>query len=289
MPRIKERKPDWLRVGIPKGDRYRMVKRAVASGGLHTVCQEARCPNVGECWESGTATFMILGDTCTRGCGFCAVTRGDPAGMVDGEEPGRVAGAALQMGLDYVVVTSVTRDDLKDGGAGIFAGTVKALRALDPPPLVELLTPDYTGADLATVLDSGPDVFAHNVEVVERLSARMRHHRFDYRRSLDCLAEAARHGGSTIKSSIMLGLGESEEEVRTSMGDLLSVGVSILVIGQYLRPTMEHAEVVEYVEPGRFEQWALLGEEMGFSYVAAGPLVRTSYRAAEAFVKQTRG
>ena len=288
MPRVKQKKPEWLKVTLPGGERYRQVRRAVAEGGLHTVCQEARCPNVGECWESGTATFMILGDTCTRGCRFCAVTRGDPAGVVDEEEPGRVALAASRMGLDYVVVTSVTRDDLPDGGARIFAGTVRALKTTDPAPLVELLTPDYLGDDLTAVLDAGPDVFAHNVEVVERLCKEMRHGRFDYSRSLECLSQASARKGSITKSSVMLGLGETDEEVRRTMADIRSAGVSILVLGQYLQPTVNHAEVVEYVPPSRFDEWAAEGARMGFDHVSAGPLVRTSYRAAEAYVKRTR-
>lgn len=288
MPRV-SKKPSWLKVSLPGGERYRHVKRAVEDGGLHTVCREARCPNVGECWESGTATFMILGDTCTRGCRFCAVTRGDPEGRVDRGEPARVARAASRMGLDYAVVTSVTRDDLPDGGATVFADTVRELKALDPAPMVELLTPDYLDADLAVVLDSGPAVFAHNVEVVERLCPSMRHGRFTYARSLECLASAAAKGGSIVKSSIMLGLGETDEEVRRTMSDLRSAGVEILVLGQYLQPTRDHAGVVEYVPPERFDEWAREGEGMGFDYVASGPLVRTSYRAAEAYVKKTGG
>jgi lipoic acid synthetase len=280
------RKPSWLKVGIPGGERYRRVRRAVGGMVLHTVCQEARCPNVGECWDQGTATFLILGDVCTRGCRFCAVTRGDPAGAVDRDEPQRIASAAQQMELSYVVVTSVTRDDLPDRGASIFAATVRAVRAEEPPPLVELLIPDYLDADLDTVLDARPDVLAHNVEVVERLTPQMRHAGFDYRRSLTVLEQATARGGAITKSSLMLGLGETDDDVERCLEDLRGVGVRILVLGQYLRPTHDHAEVVEYVHPDRFDAWAARGRELGFDFVASGPLVRTSYRAAEAFAER---
>lgn len=284
MSKTGQRKPDWLKVAIPGGERYRRVRAAVRGMGLHTVCQEARCPNVGQCWDQGTATFLILGDTCTRGCRFCAVTRGEPEGVVDRDEPARVAAAASQMELDYVVVTSVTRDDLSDGGAAVFAETVAAIKALDPPPLVELLIPDLRGPDLEVVLDAGPGVLAHNVEVVERLTPTMRHGRFDYRRSLAVLEQASARSSAVTKSSIMVGLGETEDEVVAAMRDLRGVDVRILVLGQYLRPTADHAEVVEYVHPDRFDAWAAQGRELGFDFVAAGPLVRTSFRAAEAYV-----
>jgi lipoic acid synthetase len=284
-----KRKPDWLKVKLPGGDRYRRVRGAVRGMELHTVCQEARCPNVGECWDAGTATFMILGDTCTRGCRFCAVTRGEPAGAVDADEPARVAAAASRMGLDYVVVTSVTRDDLADGGAAVFADTVAAIKALEPSPLVELLIPDLLGPHLEVVLDAGPDVLAHNVEVVERLTRTMRHSRFDYHRSLRVLEQAAARDGAITKSSIMVGLGETGEDVVATMRDLRGAGVRILVLGQYLQPTRAHAEVVQYVPPEQFDAWADRGRELGFEFVAAGPLVRTSYRAAEAFTKRLVG
>jgi lipoic acid synthetase len=285
-------KPPWLKVGLPGGERYGRVRAAVERGGLHTVCREARCPNVGECWNAGTATFLILGDHCTRGCRFCAVSRGDPGGAVDAAEPVRIARAAAEMGLDYAVITSVTRDDLRDGGSGIFADTIRALRELEPAPLVELLIPDYLGADLDRVLDAGPDVLAHNLEVVERLTPRMRHAAFGYRRSLSVLERAAARGaprGLLTKSSIMLGLGESRDEVRSAMADLRDAGVSILVLGQYLRPTAANAAVVEYLPPEVFEELAAKGRDLGFEYVSAGPLVRTSYRAAEAWVKGRAG
>jgi lipoyl synthase len=289
VPRI-ERKPPWLKVPLPGGDRYLRVRRAVSSCGLHTVCEEARCPNVGECWNAGTATFLILGDACTRGCAFCAVTRSAAGAPPDADEPARVARAAAEMELEYAVVTSVTRDDLEDGGASIFAATVAALKALPRPPLVELLTPDYSGAALEAVVDAAPDVFAHNVEVVERLTSALRHPRFDYRRSLACLeAAAARHPGMPTKSSVLLGLGETDAEIDGAMRDLRAAGVRILVLGQYLRPTPRNAPVVEYVPPERFDALRDRGLELGFDFVASGPLVRTSYRAAEAFVRGRGG
>lgn len=282
------RKPEWLSVRVPGGDRYRAVRETLREGGLHTVCEEARCPNAAECWESGTATFLLLGATCTRGCAFCAVTRGDPGGVWDRAEPGRVAAAARRMGLDYAVVTSVTRDDLADGGASVFAATVHRLKALSPPPLVEVLIPDYSGAPLEAVLAAGPDVLAHNVEVVERLTPLLRHGRFDYRRSLDVLRRAHDFGrGRAVitKSSILLGLGESRDEVTRAMEDLREARVEILVLGQYLQPTRAHAPVREYVAPDVFTALTEEGRGMGFAYVAAAPLARTSYRAAEAYVQ----
>ncbi len=281
------RKPKWIKMKIPSGARYERVNRALIQGRLHTVCREAHCPNVGECWEQGTATFMILGDTCTRGCRFCAVGRGDPGGRADSDEAARVAHVAEEMGLDYVVITSVTRDDLEDGGAAVFAQTVRAIKRLDPAPQVELLIPDLRGAALRTVIDASPDVLAHNIEVVERLTPVFRHPRFSYRRSLKVLQQTkALNPALLTKSSIMLGLGESEAEIEASMADLRRVGTDILVLGQYLRPTKDHADVVEYVSPQRFDELAERGRALGFGFVAAGPMVRTSYRAAEAFARQ---
>jgi lipoyl synthase len=285
------RKPDWLKIKMPGGAGYRAVRRALDAGGLHTVCESASCPNQGECWADGTATFMILGDTCTRGCRFCAVTRGAPGGVIDTEEPARVAEAVLKMGLKYAVVTSVTRDDLADGGASVFADTVRAIKALPTGPLAEVLTPDYRDGPLDTVLEARPHVFAHNIEVVERLSARMRHARFDYRRSLETLEQARARGaeGLVTKSSILVGLGETGDEITATMRDLRAVGVDVLVLGQYLQPTRSHAEVEAYVHPDRFDELAEQGRKMGFGYVAAGPLVRTSYKAAEAYVMHRAG
>ncbi len=282
------RKPAWLKVRLPGGGRYAAVRKAVASRRLHTVCESARCPNQAECWGLGTATFLILGGTCTRGCRFCAVPRAE-RGTDAPDEPGQVAAAAREMGLGYVVVTSVTRDDLPDGGASVFADTVARLRRLDPPPLVELLIPDYLGEALEAVVAARPDVLAHNVEVVERLTPLLRHGRFRYRRSLEVLRRARELApGLVTKSSIMLGLGETPGEVEQAMEDLRAAGVEILVLGQYLRPTRAQAPVVEYVPPERFGELAERARRMGFGFVAAGPLVRTSYRAAEAHVRRSR-
>jgi lipoic acid synthetase len=230
---------------------------------------------------------MILGNTCTRGCRFCAVTRGNLKGIVDDQEPARVRAAAEQMGLDYVVVTSVTRDDLPDGGAAIFAETVKALKELEKPPLVELLTPDYWGENLEIVVRSKPDVFAHNIEVVERLTSSLRHPKFSYQHSLNVLAKARDLDSEMLtKSSIMLGIGETDTEIESAMKDLRGVDVNILVLGQYLQPTKTHAAVTEYVPPKRFDELRARGTELGFDFVASGPLVRTSYKAAEAFARK---
>ncbi|MCK9521863.1 MAG: lipoyl synthase [Proteobacteria bacterium] len=284
---MQPRKPTWLKAPLPTGERYQAVRRVVSGQQLHTVCEEARCPNIGECWNCGTATFLILGDTCTRGCAFCAVTRGNPKGALPPDEPARLAEAATAMGLDYVVITSVTRDDLPDGGAGIFAGCIAALAELPTKPLVEVLTPDYQDDDLRCVLDARPAVFAHNVEVVERLAPTLRHPAFTYAGSLHTLQQAARHpGGHAVKSSIMLGAGETLDEVRQTMRDLRNNGVQILVLGQYLQPTQQHAPVRSFIPPETFDALAATGKEMGFEYVAAGPLVRTSYRAAEAYVQR---
>ncbi len=282
----REKKPEWLKVRLPQGERFKHVRRAVSNGGLHTVCEEARCPNMGACWESGAATFMILGHVCTRGCRFCAVDRGTPNGIVDEHEPTQIAEAVRRMGLDYAVVTSVTRDDLFDGGATQFAETVRSIKALDSRILVELLTPDLLDGALDTVLSSRPDVFAHNIEVVERLTPELRHPGFSYSKSLRVLEDAGKRGEKILtKSSIMLGLGETEDEVEQAMRDLLDIGVDILVLGQYLRPSRAHAEVVEYIPPSRFDALADRGRELGFGFVTAGPLVRTSYKAAEAYAR----
>ncbi|MBN2715595.1 MAG: lipoyl synthase [Deltaproteobacteria bacterium] len=280
-------KPDWLKAPLPGGDRYRQVRAAVSGNHLATVCSEARCPNLGECWNSGTATFMILGKICTRGCRFCAVTRGAGDG-VDKAEPGRVAAAVKSMNLTYAVLTSVTRDDLPDGGGQQIADTIAAIRNNNPQMLVEVLTPDYQDAALETVLLATPTVFAHNIETVERLSPMMRHPKFEYQRSLRTLASVAafkKGTGIITKSSIMLGLGEHQREVLLSMAHLRDAGVKILVLGQYLQPTKSHAAVVSFIPPETFNELASRGLEMGFEFVAAAPLARTSYRAAEAYIK----
>ncbi|ORJ57138.1 lipoyl synthase [Geothermobacter hydrogeniphilus] len=289
MRAVNRKKPDWLRVKLPAGRQFRSVRQALARQSLHTVCEEANCPNKTECWSTGTATFMILGDTCTRGCAFCAVKRGNPEGRFDPDEAQRVADAASAMGLEYVVITSVTRDDLPDGGAELFAATIRRIKQLNPTPGVEVLIPDYLGDALDTIIAARPDVIAHNIEVVERLSGEYRHPGFDFDRSLEVLARVNRDGDRILtKSSLMLGLGETDKEIEMAMQKLIDVGVRILVMGQYLSPTRKHVPVLEYIRPEKFDQWAERGREMGFDFVAAGPLVRTSYRAAEAFVEQNK-
>ncbi len=283
-----ERKPPWLKVSAPGGENYLRLKGQLRERGLHTVCEEARCPNVGECWAGGTATFMLLGDVCTRGCRFCAVATGNPRGVVDHEEPGRLAEAVARLGLRYVVLTSVNRDDLPDGGADVIARSVESLKALDRNLLVELLTPDFLGKTCAIdrVAASGADVLAHNLETVRRLQGGVRDRRASYEQSLAVIGRyAARAPRAFVKSSIMLGLGEEAVEVETSMRDLRGAGAALLTLGQYLRPTPRHLPVSRYILPEEFEAWASLGRGMGFKYVAAGPLVRSSYRAGELFVE----
>jgi lipoic acid synthetase len=285
---LAERKPDWLRVRPPSGESYVQLKSLFRSLNLHTVCEEAHCPNVWECWGGGTATIMLMGDTCTRGCRFCAVKSGNPRGALDLEEPEKVAMALAVMDLSYVVLTSVDRDDLPDGGAEHFARTVREIKARRPDMLVEALIPDFRG-DLdavRTVVDAGVDVLDHNVETVERLQVRVRDPRASYRQSLDVLREAkGMRDGLFTKSSIMLGLGETREEVLDTMRDLRAAGVDIVTLGQYLRPSDWHLPVQAYVAPEAFEGFREAGEAMGFVYVAAGPLVRSSYRAGEFFLE----
>lgn len=282
------RKPDWLRVRAPGGSGYARLKKVLRDRDLHTVCEEARCPNVGECWGGGTATFMVLGDVCTRGCRFCAVTSGDPGGRVDDEEPDRLAEAVEAMGLDYVVLTMVDRDDLDDGGAGHVARCIAAIRRRVPEVLVEALVGDFRGDAEAVdrVCDAAPDVFAHNVETVERLQRVARDRRCGYGQSLEVLARAKEHEAvAYTKSSLMLGLGEAEEEVRRTMEDLLAHDVDFLTLGQYLQPGGQYLPVQRWVSPATFDDHRRAGEEMGFLYVASGPLVRSSYRAGELFVR----
>jgi lipoic acid synthetase len=288
---VPHRKPPWLKVRAPGGENYVRLKQTLRDLDLHTVCEEARCPNVGECWSAGTATVMLLGHTCTRGCRFCAVTSGNPRGAVDPREPEHVARAVASMGLKYVVLTMVDRDDLLDGGAEHVAKTVVALRERQPGLLVETLTGDFAGklADVETVIDAGPDVFAHNVEVPRRLTPLIRDARCSYDRSLDVLRCAKQAAPDRLtKSSIMVGIGESDDEVVQTLSDLRRVGVDIATIGQYLRPTPKHARVDRYVTPEAFAVFERTGLDLGFSYVASGPLVRSSYHAAEAFVLSGR-
>ncbi len=282
------RKPPWIRVRLPSGEEYARLSRILRRYRLHTVCQEALCPNVAECWGSGTATIMLLGDTCTRVCRFCAVKTGNPFGRVDWGEPERVAMAVEEMGLDYVVLTSVTRDDLPDGGASVFAETIRRIKERSPDTVVEALIPDLNNdvEAIGMVVEAGPEVIAHNIETVERLTRAVRDPRSGYRKSLRTLQIIKELSPKTYtKSSIMLGLGERDEEVIEAMRDLRRVGVDMLTLGQYLRPTKRHLPVKEYVRPEKFKMFERIGLEMGFLYVAAGPLVRSSYMAGEYFVK----
>jgi lipoic acid synthetase len=284
------RKPDWLRVRLPAGpqhDEFQGLKSKFRSRGLNTVCEEARCPNIFECWGQGTATVMILGETCTRGCRFCSVQTGKPGGIVDPDEPENTALALAEMGLAYVVLTMVDRDDLSDGGAAHVAQTVRRIKALSPELRVETLVGDFRGEpdDIRTVVREGrPDVYAHNVEVVPRLQRSIRDARCSWQRSVETLTIAKEKGASITKTSLMVGLGEERDEVLESMRLLRDVDVDVLTIGQYLRPTKRHAPVHRYVEPSEFDEYEKAGLEMGFRFVASGPLVRSSYRAAEAFL-----
>ena len=283
----RERKPSWLKVKAPGGPEYTRLKQTLRQHDLYTVCEEARCPNVGECWSAGTATVMILGHTCTRGCRFCAVTTGNPRGAVDPREPEHVARAIAQMRLKYAVLTMVDRDDLLDGGAEHVATTVRALRARCPELLVETLVGDFRGRlqDVETVLTGAPDVYAHNLEVTRALTPKIRDQRCSYDVSLKVLAHAKREAPERLtKSSLMVGLGETDEEIVEAMRDLRAANVDVVTLGQYLRPTPKHAPVVRYVPPEQFAEYERIGKELGFLYVASGPLVRSSYHAAEAFI-----
>jgi lipoic acid synthetase len=285
-------KPAWLKVRAPGGEVYHEIKRTLRKLDLHTVCEEARCPNVGECWREGTATVMLLGDVCTRGCRFCAVTTGNPRGAVDGREPEHVARAIAAMGLTYVVLTMVNRDDLLDGGAAQVVATVRRLRELRDDMLIETLVGDFSGrlGDVDTVVDGAPDVFAHNVEVVRRLTRAIRDARSSYDQSLAVLRRAKERAPERpTKSSLMVGIGETDDEVLEALDDLRAAGVDVVTIGQYLRPSPRHAEVQRYVPPELFDGYRRAGEALGFAYVASAPLVRSSYRAAEIFLKGVLG
>jgi lipoyl synthase len=281
------RKPSWLRVPLPGGERYGRVRQTLGALRLHTVCEEAHCPNVGECWGGGTATVMLLGDVCTRGCRFCNVKTAARPPAPDPEEPRHLAEAVRSLGLDYVVVTSVDRDDLPDGGAAHFAEAIARLHQI-PGLLVEVLTPDFRGDPEAVraVGRAGPDVFANNLETVRRLTPVVRDPRSGYDQTLEVLARMAREfPGVVTKSSLMVGLGESPGEVEQAMRDLRAAGTQILTLGQYLRPSSWHLPVAEWVAPERFRAYRQAGEGLGFRYVASGPLVRSSYRAAELFLR----
>jgi lipoic acid synthetase len=273
-----QRKPDWLRVKLPVGKEYRHVRGLVDEHKLHTICESGNCPNMGECWGAGTATFMILGNICTRSCSFCAVATGRPL-PVDLDEPNRVANSVKLMGVKHCVITSVDRDDQKDGGSQIWAETILAIRRESPETTLETLIPDFKGQweNLDRVLAVRPEVVSHNIETVRRLTREVRI-QAKYDRSLECLRRISEAGLRT-KSGIMLGLGETEEDVIETMQDLYNVGVDILTIGQYLQPTKAHHPVIDWVTPQQFEKYKEIGLKMGFKYVESGPLVRSSYHA----------
>jgi lipoyl synthase len=276
-------RPDWLKVKFFGGPNYQDLKRIMRTLGLHTVCESARCPNMGECWEHRTATFMILGNICTRACGFCAVPSGKPIGPPEKDEPGRVAEAVEKMGLRYAVVTSVNRDDEPDGGAAIFAETIREIRRRAPDCRVEVLIPDFRGewSALETVLEAAPDVLNHNMETVPRLYRQVRKGAI-YERSLELLGRAKKFAPRIpTKTGMMLGLGETRDEVVAAMSDLAAQHTDILTLGQYLQPTREHLPIVRFVHPDEFAEYKNIGESLGFRHVESGPLVRSSYHAFE--------
>ncbi len=274
----KRQKPDWLKIQIPIGEEYIKVKETVNEHKLHTICQSGKCPNMGECWGAGTATFMILGDICTRACRFCAVKTGRPD-AVDWEEPMRVAKSIQLMKLKHCVITSVDRDDLKDGGSLVWEATIKAIKELNPATTIEVLIPDFKGNEenIQRVVDCKPDIISHNIETVRRLTKEVRRNS-DYDRSLGVLNYVSQKG-IRAKSGIMLGLGESEEEVLAAMDDLRNAGCEVMTIGQYLQPTKEHMEVGEFIKPEVFLKYKTIGLEKGFRFVESGALVRSSYHA----------
>ncbi len=272
------RKPKWLKVKLPTGENYKKVRALVSEHKLHTICESGSCPNMGECWGEGTATFMILGNICTRSCGFCNVKTGRPE-EVDTFEPGRVAQSVKLMQVKHAVITSVDRDDLKDGGSDIWAQTIRAIRHQSPTTTMETLIPDFAGKweNLQVIIDVAPEIVSHNLETVRRLTKSVRI-QAKYDRSLEVLFRLKK-GGMRTKSGVMLGLGETHEEVIETMQDLRSVEVDILTLGQYLQPSAKHLPVDEFITPERFEEYRILGLEMGFRYVESGPLVRSSYHA----------
>jgi lipoic acid synthetase len=282
-------KPHWVRAKAPVGPTYARLKGLIRQYSLHSVCEEAHCPNVGECWGSGTATFMIMGQLCTRACRFCNVKSGKPNGVLDAGEPANVARAVKDLGLKYVVLTSVDRDDLPDGGASHFAKTITSVRTLAQGACVEALIPDFGGglAELQTVVEAGPDVIGHNLETTAPLTPKVRDPRASYHQSLKVLERVKQLNRRVFtKSSLMLGLGEREEDVLETFRDLRAAGTDFLTLGQYLRPSPRNLPVVEYVTPERFGHYQKAAEELGFLYVASGPLVRSSYRAGEYFLRK---
>jgi lipoic acid synthetase len=291
---LNTKKPEWLKIRPPGGENYTRIKGLLRERNLHTVCEEAHCPNVSECWASGTATFMLGGDTCTRACRFCAIKTSRTPPPLDPKEPFHIAESIAALGLKYVVLTSVDRDDLKDGGANHFATTIREIKRLDPSIAVEALVPDFRGDTEAVeiIVDSGLDVYAHNIETVNRLQYRVRDPRANYEQSLATLIHAKRYASATrsnkkmyTKSAVMLGLGETESELLEAFADLRSYDVDVLTIGQYLRPSMDHLPVENFVSPEQFVSLGKQAESKGFLYVASGPMVRSSYKAAELFLK----
>jgi lipoic acid synthetase len=286
------KKPGWLRAKMPSGAGFSGVKRTVKEHRLSTVCEESMCPNIGECWNNGTATIMVMGSVCTRACRFCAVDTGNPHGWLDPEEPLNTARAVKLMGLKYVVITSVDRDDLADGGAAHYASCVQEIKKMNPETAVEALTPDFNGVmpHVEMVVDSGLEVFAQNVETVQRLTHPVRDPRASYAQTLAVLAHAKKHRPDVLtKTSLMLGLGEKDHEILQTMHDLRAAGVDILTLGQYLRPTPNHLAVERYVTPDEFDAYRHEGLEKGFLEVVAGPLVRSSYRADKVLEKNNVG
>ena len=286
------RKPPWLRAPLPAGARFEAVRGVVREQRLATVCEEAKCPNIGECWNAGTATLMLMGAVCTRACRFCAVDTGNPRGWLDLDEPANAARTVELMGLRYVVLTSVNRDDLPDGGAAHYAACVRAIKQRTPATAVEALTPDFQGvlADVQIVVDSGVEVFAQNVETVRRLTHPVRDPRAGYQQTLSVLAHAKHHRpGVLTKTSLMLGLGETDEEIRECLADLRAAQVDLLTLGQYLRPTANHLPVQRFVAPAEFQAWRAMALELGFLECVSGPLVRSSYRAERALERNNAG
>ena len=286
------RKPSWLRAPMASGSEFSAVKSIVREHRLSTVCEEAKCPNIGECWNAGTATIMLMGSVCTRACRFCAVDTGNPRGWLDAEEPENVARSVALMKLKYVVLTSVNRDDLADGGAAHYAAAVRAIKRRNPGTAVEALTPDFQGVmeDVSTVVDAGLDVFAQNVETVRRLTHPVRDPRAGYQQTLDVLAHAKQHRPAVLtKTSVMLGLGETEDEIRATMVDLRAAAVDILTLGQYLRPTVNHLNIERFLTPGEFDRYREWALALGFLECVSGPLVRSSYRAEQALARNNAG
>ena len=286
------RKPNWIRVKATFDPRYNAVKQQVKENRLNTVCEEGMCPNISECWSNGTATFMLMGSVCTRACKFCSVDTGNPKGWLDHEEPKNTAKAVSVMGLKYVVLTSVNRDDLADGGAEHYAQTVKAIKASNPNTAVEALTPDFKGiySSIQTIVNSGIEVFAQNMETVERLTHPVRDIRAGYQQTLDVLAESKRINPNVLtKTSLILGLGETDDEIEKTMDDLIANNVDILTLGQYLRPTLNHLPIEKWVTPEEFNYYRDLGLRKGFLEVVSGPMVRSSYRAERVLEKNNAG